>query len=120
MTLNKSQRFKLRKSRVRKKIYGFSNRPRISVCRSNKYIYAQIIDDEKAHTLVSASNLSSELKKQFAGKSKVEQAKIIGEYLAKRAKSRGISDVVFDRSGYKYHGRIKALADAARAGGLRF
>jgi large subunit ribosomal protein L18 len=79
-------------------------------------MYAQIIDDEKAHTLVSASNLSPELKKQFAGKSKVEQSKIIGEYLAKRAIAAGISNVVFDRSGYKYHGRIKAL----RAGGLKF
>lgn len=120
MTLGKLERFILRKSRVRTKVRGSGKRPRVSICRSNKYIYAQIIDDEKNHTLVSASSMSKELKEQLGGKPKLVQAKIIGEHLAKRAVSAGISDVVFDRGGHKYHGRIKALADAARAGGLKF
>ena len=108
-------RFK-RKRRIRAKVEGSVERPRLSVFRSNKNLYAQLVDDVKGHTLVSASTLDEEVK---AGSS-IEGAKALGLMLAKRALAKKISAIVFDRSGYIYHGRIKALADAAREGGLKF
>jgi large subunit ribosomal protein L18 len=110
-------RFK-RKRRIRATLEGTPERPRLSVFRSNKHLYAQLVDDLKGRTLVAASTAEEELKEK-AGAS-IEGAKTLGGLLAKRALAKNINQVVFDRSGYLYHGRIKALADAAREGGLRF
>lgn len=107
-----------RHKRIRKEISGTADRPRLSVFRSNANITAQIIDDEKGVTLVSASTLEKELK--IANGGNVEAAKLIGAEIAKRAKKAKITKVVFDRGGYLYHGRVKALADAARENGLEF
>ncbi|BDG34216.1 50S ribosomal protein L18 [Parageobacillus sp. VR-IP] len=109
---------KRRHARVRKKIFGTAERPRLNVFRSNKHIYAQIIDDMKAVTLVSASTLDKEFDLESTGN--IEAAKKVGELVAKRALEKGIKKVVFDRGGYLYHGRVKALADAAREAGLEF
>ena len=109
-----------RKIRIRKKIKGTPERPRLTVYRSLKYIYAQIIDDEAGHTLVAASSLEKELKEKLKSTKDIEAAKAVGELIAKRALEKGIEKVVFDRNGYKYHGRVKALADAAREAGLKF
>jgi large subunit ribosomal protein L18 len=106
-----------RHRRVRKKVSGTSERPRLCVFRSNRGIFAQLIDDEAGRTLASASWLS--LKKGFKG-TKTEQAAAVGKALADNARAAGIEEVVFDRGGFLYHGRVKALADAAREGGLRF
>lgn len=106
--------------RVRKKISGTSQRPRLSVFRSAKHIYAQLIDDEGGVTLVSASTIDKELAGQVKNGGDVEAARKVGELIAQRAKSKGYEHVVFDRGGYLYHGRIKALADAAREAGLQF
>ncbi len=105
------------KQRVRKTVHGTPDRPRLSVYRSNKGMYAQIIDDEAGRTLVSASSLKDE---KASGIPKIEQAKKVGLALAEKAKAAGIEVVVFDRNGYLYHGRVKALAEAAREGGLNF
>jgi large subunit ribosomal protein L18 len=110
-------RFK-RKTRIRARIEGTQERPRLSVFRSNKHFYAQLVDDVKGHTLVAASTLEEELKDKHGGT--IEGAKTVGQLIAKRAQAKQISAVVFDRSGYLYHGRIKAIADAAREGGLKF
>lgn len=110
----------MRKSRIRKKILSASLRPRLSVFRSAKYIYAQIIDDSKGQTLCAASSLEKDLKGKLKSSRDVNAAKEVGKLLAERAKAKSISGVVFDRSGYIYHGRIKALADGAREGGLAF
>jgi large subunit ribosomal protein L18 len=116
----KIRREKIRK-RVRSKIFGTSERPRLSVYRSLKHIYAQIIDDTKGHTLVAMSSLSKEIRdKVKEAKTKTEVSRIVGLALAKKAFEKGITKVVFDRNGYKYHGRVKALAEAAREGGLIF
>ena len=114
MTTKKEQRRIKIKYRVRNKISGTAARPRLSVFRSNKQIYAQVIDDETAKTLVSASSLGME------AMPKKEQAAKVGEALAQKAIEAGITTVVFDRNGYLYHGRVKELADAARKGGLIF
>jgi len=106
--------------RIRKKIKGTPERPRLAVFRSEKHIYAQIIDDTKGHTLVAASTLDKELRGKLAKTYNVEAAKEVGRLIAQRALSLGIKKVVFDRGGFKYHGRIKALADAAREAGLEF
>ena len=106
--------------RVRKKVYGTSQRPRISVFRSSKHIYAQLIDDMTGKTLIAASSLDTECKTKNKRGSDKEAAEIIGVMLAKRALAQNITMVVFDRSGYLYHGRIKALADGARKAGLSF
>jgi len=105
-----------RHMRVRNKISGTAERPRLNVFRSNKNIYAQIIDDVAGVTLVSASTLDSEV----SGDNKSDQAKGVGELVAKRAVEKNVSDVVFDRGGYLYHGRVQALAEAARENGLKF
>ena len=107
-----------RHERIRKDLKGTTERPRLNVFRSNNNIFAQIIDDEKGVTLVSASTLEKELK--IANGGNVEAAKVIGAEIAKRAKKAKIKEVVFDRGGYLYHGRVKALAEAARENGLEF
>jgi large subunit ribosomal protein L18 len=109
-----------RHARVRAKVTGKDSRPRLSVFRSLKYIYAQVVDDTRGHTLVSASTISPEIKGEMNGKNKTAEAGLVGSLLAKRALDLGITQVVFDRGGYKYHGRVKALAEAARQGGLKF
>lgn len=110
----------VRHKRVRNKVYGTSQRPRLSVNRSLKEIYAQIIDDTTGKTLVSASTRDKEIVNLIAGKTKTEQAKIVGETLGKRALAKKIKEVVFDRGGYIYIGRVQALADGAREAGLKF
>lgn len=110
----------VRHKRVRTKVAGTSERPRLCVYRSLSKIYAQIIDDTKGVTLCSCSNLDPEVKEAVAGKTKSEQAKLIGEILAKRALAKNITEVVFDRGGYIYIGRVQALADGAREAGLKF
>lgn len=106
--------------RVRKKISGTNERPRLSVFRSSKHIYAQLIDDVKGVTIASASTLDKELASEIGNGGNVESARKVGELIAKRAKAKGYENVVFDRGGYLYHGRIQALADAAREAGLQF
>lgn len=110
-------RLKHRK-RIRDKVEGSTSRPRLAVFRSNSHIYAQLIDDSKGSTMASASTLDSDLKGKHA--SNVEGAKAVGNLIAKRALAKSVETVVFDRGGYLYHGKIKALADAAREGGLKF
>ncbi|MBI4772214.1 MAG: 50S ribosomal protein L18 [Chloroflexi bacterium] len=111
---------KRRHLRVRSRVSGTPDQPRLNVFRSLGGIYAQLIDDGAGHTLAAASTNDAGLRAQIAGKKKAEQARIVGETLARRARERGISRVVFDRGGYKYHGRVKALAEAAREAGLEF
>ena len=111
---------KRRHIRVRKNVFGTAERPRLNVFRSLDEIYVQVIDDNKGHTLVSASTLDNELKKKLKGKTKKEQAKLVGQAVADRAKKKGIKDVVFDRGGFKYIGRVAALAEGARENGLQF
>jgi large subunit ribosomal protein L18 len=114
------ERFNYRAKRVRSKISGTQERPRLSIHRGHKHIYAQIIDDGKGITLVSASTLSAELKGQFKVTDTVAAAKSVGELVAKKALEKGVKAVVFDRKGYEYIGKVKAFADAARIGGLEF
>jgi len=109
-----------RHRRVRKRVVGTSERPRLNVFRSLSHIYAQVVDDSQGHTLVSASTIDPEVEARLRGLTKTEQASVVGKVLAERALSQGISRVVFDRGGYAYHGRVRALADAAREGGLEF
>lgn len=110
----------IRKLRVRKKLRGIPGRPRLCVVASLQHIYAQVIDDNKGATLASASTLSPELAKQAQTVSKTEAAKKVGALIAQKAKTSGVSEVVFDRGSRLYHGRIKALAEAAKEGGLKF
>ena len=113
--------FNRRKSRTRFKLRkATEGRPRLSVFRSGKHIYAQVIDDTEGRTVVAASTLDADVKKGAAKGNNIEAASAVGKLIAERAKSAGVTDVVFDRGGYKYHGRVKALADAAREGGLSF
>jgi large subunit ribosomal protein L18 len=107
-------------ARVRMKVSGTPERPRLSVYRSVGHIYTQIIDDGTGRTLVSASSVDKEVKKGLKGGGNIAAAKSVGKIIAERAKAAGVSKVVFDRGGYKYHGRVKALADAAREAGLQF
>ncbi|MBC7106443.1 MAG: 50S ribosomal protein L18 [Firmicutes bacterium] len=109
-----------RRLRVRKKVFGTPERPRLNVFRSLAHMYAQIIDDTRGVTLVAASTLSPELRGTLARTGNVEAARAVGELLARKALEKGIRRVVFDRAGYLYHGRVKALAEGARAGGLEF
>lgn len=117
---DKNQNRIVRHKRVRRKISGTSARPRLNVYRSLNEIYAQIIDDEKAVTLVSVSTKEKALKDSLAGKTKTEQARLVGELIAERAIENKIVDVVFDRGGYLYTGRVQALAEGARSKGLNF
>lgn len=114
--LEKKQKKLKRHKRIRGKISGTKNRPRLCVFRSNKHIYAQLIDDRKGHVLLSASDLEIKNKKV----KKIDKAKDVGRLIAKKAKEKNIQKVIFDRSGYKYHGRIKSLAEGAREEGLIF
>ena len=109
-----------RHARVRKQLFGSPERPRLNVYKSLTGIYAQIIDDMDGNTLCSSSTVDKELREKVKGMKKTEQAKAIGQAIAERAKSKGISSVVFDRGGFRYTGRVKALADGAREGGLQF
>ncbi|MBI2866780.1 MAG: 50S ribosomal protein L18 [Chloroflexi bacterium] len=110
----------IRHRRVRATVAGSPERPRLSVFRSLSHIYAQIVDDSQGKTLVSASTVDPEVKAQVEKKRRLEQAHIVGAVLAQRARQHGITKVVMDRGGYQYHGRVKALAEAARKGGLSF
>ena len=109
-----------RHARVRINVQGTQQRPRLCVFRSLSEIYAQVIDDSAGNTLASASSIDQDLRSQMKGLKKSEQAKVVGKALAERAKNKGVQAVVFDRGGFKYSGRIKALADGAREGGLEF
>ncbi len=109
-----------RHRRVRSKIVGTHERPRLNVYRSLRHIYAQVIDDQAGHTLASASTIDNEIGAVCEGLDKTEAAKVVGRAIADRAKAAGIDTVVFDRGGYQYHGRVKALAEAARENGLEF
>ena len=111
---------KRRHARVRVKVSGILDRPRLCVFRSLKYIYAQVINDSDGRTIVSASSLDPEIREKIKGKTKVESSELVGTLIAQRALNNGISKTVFDRGGYKYHGRVKALAEAARKAGLEF
>lgn len=117
---DKNQERIVRHKRVRRKVVGTSERPRLAVFRSLSHVYAQVIDDAQGITLASASTLDADVKSLIEGKSKSEQAKIVGETVAKRAMEKGITEVVFDRGGYIYIGRVQALADGAREAGLKF
>ncbi len=117
MALNKEQRRQRIKRRIRKTVNGTATAPRLAVYRSNKQIYAQLIDDVQGVTVASASSLKNGEAQKV---NKVEQAKMVGSEIADKAKGAGITEVVFDRGGYLYHGRVKALAEAAREGGLKF
>jgi len=117
---NRSEARVRRHIRVRINVQGAQQRPRLSVFRSLSEIYAQIIDDKAGQTIVSASTIDQELRGKMDGLKKSEQAKLVGKMLAKRAKAKGVQSVVFDRGGFKYSGRVKALADGAREGGLEF
>ena len=106
--------------RVRTKVAGTSERPRLCVFRSLKHIYVQVVDDRSGRTLASASSLDNEMRKQLKGGGNVAAARVVGKVIAERALAAGIQQVVFDRGGYKYHGRVEALANAAREAGLKF
>jgi large subunit ribosomal protein L18 len=109
-----------RKRRVRKNILGVAERPRLSVFKSSRHIYAQIIDDRQGQTLIAASTLSKQLRSEVAPLKKIEAARLVGKLLAERAKALGISKVAFDRNGFLYHGRVKELAESCREHGLDF
>jgi large subunit ribosomal protein L18 len=117
MALTKSKRRERIKRRVRKHISGTAKRPRLTVFRSNKQIYAQVIDDINGVTIASAASLKND---DANNVNKTEQAKLVGKMIADSASKAGVADVVFDRNGYLYHGRVKALAESAREGGLKF
>ncbi|MBI2849518.1 MAG: 50S ribosomal protein L18 [Chloroflexi bacterium] len=106
--------------RVRAKVKGVADAPRLSVFRSLNHVFAQVIDDTRGHTLVAASTLDKEVKEAAEGKSKTGKSELVGALVAKRALSQGIKQVAFDRGGFRYHGRVKALAEAARQAGLKF
>jgi len=120
MALTKLERRTRIKMRIRKKISGTAELPRLAVYRSNKQIYVQVVDDLNKITILAASSKEKEVADKSEGIKKTEQAKLVGKLLATKCKEKGIETVVFDRSGYKYHGRVKSLADAAREGGLKF
>ncbi len=109
-----------RHRRVRKKVFGVTECPRLSVYRSIKHIYAQIIDDQEGNTLVSVSTLSPDVRDKVSGSNNIEAAKVVGEAIGKKAIEKSITNVVFDRGGYLYHGKVKALAESAREAGLKF
>jgi large subunit ribosomal protein L18 len=117
--LSRNEQRKKRHARIRRKISGTPERPRLCVYKSLRHIYAQLVDDTRGHTLVAASTLEPELREKVKSPD-VEAARLVGRLLAQRARERGIREVVFDRSGYPYHGKVRALAEAAREGGLVF
>ncbi|UCC61247.1 MAG: 50S ribosomal protein L18 [Dehalococcoidia bacterium] len=119
MAVDKKAALRRRHNRVRKRVFGTPDRPRLCIFRSLNHIYAQVVDDTEGRTLVYASSLDADIKSNLENVTKTKQAAIVGTVVAERARNKGISQVVFDRGGRKYHGRIKALADAVREGGLR-
>jgi len=120
MTTEKNRRAMsvLRHQRLRKRVHGTATRPRLAVFRSARHLYAQLIDDDSATTLAAANTLQQDVKAEITGKSAAEAAAVLGRLIAEKAKAAGISEAVFDRGGFKYHGRVKSLADAAREAGL--
>jgi large subunit ribosomal protein L18 len=118
--ISRNENRKRRHWRVRKKVHGTGERPRLNVFRSNRHIYAQIIDDVDGHTLAAASSLDPALRASLSSGGNREAARKVGELIAERALDRGITKVIFDRGGYLYHGRVRELADAAREKGLIF
>jgi large subunit ribosomal protein L18 len=120
--INKNRNSRLRsKTKIRKKISGTPERPRLTVYRSLSNVYAQLIDDTTGKTIISASSLNKELAEEIkSAKGKIAKSKVVGSFLAKKAAEQKISSVVFDRNGYRYHGRIQAIAEGAREGGLKF
>jgi large subunit ribosomal protein L18 len=120
MALERSLKRKTRQTRVRRKVRGSDERPRLSVYRSLHHMYVQVISDESGRTLVSASTVSADLRELLKSRRNLEAAKTIGKAIAERCREKGINQVIFDRNGFLYHGRVKALADAAREAGLRF
>lgn len=118
-SVKRLRRSKIRK-RVRSKIAGTADKPRFCIFKSSKHVYAQLIDDQAGQTIAAASTVSKNMQDQLGDKPKMEKAEAIGEFLAKTAQDRNIAKVVFDRSGYKYHGIVKSLAEGARKGGLQF
>lgn len=120
MKLTRKEAIRRRHGRIRRQVFGTSERPRLAVFRSNQHIYAQVIDDTRHHTLASASTLESDLKSEIETGANCEASVRVGKLIAERAIAQGIKQVVFDRGGNLYHGRVKALADAAREGGLDF
>lgn len=119
LNLRKKARLK-RKKRIRKKLFGTQQRPRLSVFRSSKHIYAQVIDDTLGHTLTTASSLEKAVKEQPKFDNKIAMASFVGKLLGERTIEKGINQVVFDRNGFLYHGRVKAVSDGAREAGLEF
>ena len=119
-TEEKNRKLDRRKRRVRKSVIGTNDRPRLNVFRSRSHIYAQIIDDLRGHTVAAASTLDEALKKSVKSTGSIEGAKAVGKLIAERAKEAKVTMVVFDRGGRQYHGRVKALAEASREGGLQF
>jgi large subunit ribosomal protein L18 len=120
LRFTKEEARKARHFRVRKKVSGTSEKPRLNIFRSLNHIYAQVVDDFTGSTVIAASSLDKELKGKIKSGGNIEAAKTVGSLVAKKLLDKGISQVVFDRGGYLYHGRVKALADAAREGGLKF
>ena len=120
MAIKSREARKRRHRRIRAKLSGTAERPRLNVFRSLEHIYVQVVDDHAGHTIASASTVDKNLRADLAGKTKKEQAALVGKAVAERAQAAGVKQVVFDRGGYLYHGRIQALADGAREGGLEF
>lgn len=118
--VDRNEHRRLRHLRIRRRMVASADRPRLSVFRSLQHIYAQIIDDTRGLTLAAASTLDPEVRAVLKSKKKAEAGQLVGQLIAKRALEKGVTKVLFDRAGYKYHGRIKALADAARQAGLQF
>ena len=120
MKIQSKERRAKKKIRIKKKIFGTADKPRITVYRSLNQIYVQLVDDNSRRTIISASSLSKEIESDLKNaKSKIEKSKIVGKFLAQKASEKGIVTAVFDRSGYNYHGRVKALAEGIREGGLK-
>ena len=120
MKLSRKQSTHRRHARIRRRVFGTSERPRLSVFRSNQHIYAQVIDDTKHHTLAAASTLEPDLRKELDSAATKDASALVGKLIAERAIQQGIRQIVFDRGGKLYHGRVAALADAARSAGLDF
>lgn len=120
MALERAEKRQNRQVRIRRKVRGNDQRPRLSVYRSLYHIYAQVISDESGQTLVAASTVSAELRDALQSKRNVAAAQVVGKAIADRCRAKGINEVIFDRNGFLYHGRVKALAEAARAAGLKF
>lgn len=122
--MNKNQVKRQRRARVKRRIRstirGTADRPRLTMYKSNKHLYAQLVDDRSGHTMVASSTVANDLPEEVEGKTRMEAAKVVGASLAEKARENGIEKAVFDRSGYRYHGVVKSLAEGAREGGLDF